>query len=41
MRVCMDGFQREFIDEQQDMYAIAFSQNIIPHSKHVFLITKF
>ena len=29
MRVCMDGFQREFIDEQQDMYAIAFSQNIL------------
>lgn len=38
MRVCMDGFQREFIDEQQDMYAIAFSQNILTGRWKYFIL---
>jgi DNA-binding HxlR family transcriptional regulator len=38
MRVCMDGFQREFIDEQQDMYAIAFSQNILSGRWKYFIL---
>ena len=27
--MCKDGFQRKFIDEKEDMYAIAFTQNIL------------
>ena len=38
MRVCMEGFQREFIDEQQDMYAIAFSQNILSGRWKYFIL---
>ena len=38
MRDCMDGFQREFIDEQQDMYAIAFSQNILSGRWKYFIL---
>lgn len=29
MKVCIDGFQRNFINEEQDMYAIALTQNIL------------
>ena len=38
MRVCNDGFQREFIDGQQDMYAIAFSQNILSGRWKYFIL---
>lgn len=38
MRVCQDGFQREFMDEQQDMYAIAFSQNVLSGRWKYFIL---
>ena len=29
MKICKDGFHREFIDEREEMYAIAFTQNVL------------
>jgi DNA-binding HxlR family transcriptional regulator len=28
-RICKDGFEREFIQEQREMYGIAYTQNIL------------
>ncbi|MDQ0208658.1 hypothetical protein J2S05_003470 [Alkalicoccobacillus murimartini] len=29
MKVCNDGFERDFIEGKTDMYAIAFTQNVL------------
>ena len=34
----MDGFQKEFMNEQQDMYAIAFTQNILSGRWKYFIL---
>ncbi|MEH7564242.1 transcriptional regulator, partial [Priestia megaterium] len=28
-RICKDGFEREFIREEREMYGIAYTQNIL------------
>nr|WP_318840724.1 winged helix-turn-helix transcriptional regulator [Paenibacillus sp. BJ-4] len=38
MKVCKDGFQREFIDEKRDMYAIAFTQNVLSGRWKYFIL---
>jgi DNA-binding HxlR family transcriptional regulator len=38
LKVCKDGFQREFIDEKRDMYAIAFTQNILSGRWKYFIL---
>ncbi|MFM9281992.1 winged helix-turn-helix transcriptional regulator [Paenibacillus jiagnxiensis] len=38
MKVCKDGFQREFIEEKGDMYAIAFTQNILSGRWKYFIL---
>ncbi|MNC16993.1 HTH-type transcriptional activator HxlR [compost metagenome] len=38
MKVCNDGFQREFIDEMRDMYAIAFTQNVLSGRWKYFIL---
>ncbi|MEH7340520.1 transcriptional regulator, partial [Priestia megaterium] len=29
VKICKDGFEREFIREQREMYGIAYTQNIL------------
>ncbi|WIM38198.1 winged helix-turn-helix transcriptional regulator [Paenibacillus sp. PK4536] len=38
MRVCKDGFQREFIEDKSDMYTIAFTQNILSGRWKYFIL---
>lgn len=38
MRVCKDGFQRDFIEEQSEMYAIALTQNILSGRWKYFIL---
>ncbi|MEK3685059.1 winged helix-turn-helix transcriptional regulator [Paenibacillus sp. FSL R10-2736] len=38
MRVCNEGFEKEFIDEKRDMYAIAFTQNVLSGRWKYFII---
>lgn len=38
MRVCNDGFEQEFMDEKSDMYAIAFTQNVLSGRWKYFIL---
>jgi len=38
MRVCNEGFEQEFIDENSDMYAIAFTQNVLSGRWKYFIL---
>ncbi|WP_127539981.1 winged helix-turn-helix transcriptional regulator [Paenibacillus illinoisensis] len=38
MRVCNEGFEQEFIDEKSDMYAIAFTQNVLSGRWKYFIL---
>jgi len=38
LKICKDGFHREFIDEKEDMYAIAFTQNILSGRWKYFIL---
>lgn len=38
MKVCIDGFQRDFINEERDMYAIALTQNILSGRWKYFIL---
>jgi len=38
MRVCLDGFWPEFIEEQQDLYAIVLTQNILSGRWKYFIL---
>ncbi|WP_138751335.1 winged helix-turn-helix transcriptional regulator [Paenibacillus sinopodophylli] len=38
MRVCNDGFDKAFIDEKRDMYAIAFTQNVLSGRWKYFIL---
>lgn len=38
MKVCIDGFHRDFITEERDMYAIALTQNILSGRWKYFII---
>lgn len=38
MRVCNDGFDQEFINGKGDMYAIAFTQNVLSGRWKYFIL---
>lgn len=38
MRVCNGGFEKEFMDDKREMYAIAFTQNILSGRWKYFII---
>ncbi|WP_310832692.1 winged helix-turn-helix transcriptional regulator [Paenibacillus pedocola] len=38
MRVCNEGFDKEFMDEKKDMYAIAFTQNVLSGRWKYFIL---
>lgn len=38
MRVCNEGFDKEFMDENRDMYAIAFTQNVLSGRWKYFIL---
>lgn len=38
MRVCNDGFDQEFINGKSDMYAIAFTQNVLSGRWKYFIL---
>lgn len=38
MRVCNEGFEQEFIDGNSDMYAIAFTQNVLSGRWKYFIL---
>lgn len=38
MRVCNEGFDKEFMDEKRDMYAIAFTQNVLSGRWKYFIL---
>lgn len=38
MRVCNDGFEQQFMDELSDMYAIAFTQNVLSGRWKYFIL---
>lgn len=38
MRVCNEGFEQEFMDEKSDMYAIAFTQNVLSGRWKYFIL---
>lgn len=38
MKVCKDGFQREFIEDNNEMYAIAFTQNVLSGRWKYFIL---
>ena len=38
MRVCNEGFDQEFINDTRDMYAIAFTQNVLSGRWKYFII---
>lgn len=38
MRVCNGGFEKEFIDDNRNMYAIAFTQNVLSGRWKYFII---
>lgn len=38
MKVCNDGFERKFIEEKSDMYAIAFTQNVLSGRWKYFIL---
>lgn len=38
MRVCNEGFEQEFIDGKSDMYAIAFTQNVLSGRWKYFIL---
>lgn len=38
MKVCNDGFERKFIEEKNDMYAIAFTQNVLSGRWKYFIL---
>lgn len=38
MKVCKDGFQREFVNDLTDMYTIAFTQNILSGRWKYFIL---
>lgn len=38
MRVCNSGFEKEFIDDNRNMYAIAFTQNVLSGRWKYFII---
>ncbi|MFS0855870.1 MULTISPECIES: winged helix-turn-helix transcriptional regulator [Paenibacillus] len=38
MRVCNEGFDQNFMDENKDMYAIAFTQNILSGRWKYFIL---
>ncbi|MEK5446137.1 winged helix-turn-helix transcriptional regulator [Paenibacillus sp. FSL R7-0331] len=38
MRVCNEGFEQDFINEKSNMYAIAFTQNILSGRWKYFII---
>lgn len=38
MRVCIDGFYKKFINEEREMYAIAFTQNVLSGRWKYFIL---
>ncbi|MNB67304.1 HTH-type transcriptional activator HxlR [compost metagenome] len=38
MRVCNEGFDKEFINEKSEMYAIAFTQNVLSGRWKYFIL---
>lgn len=38
MKVCIDGFHKKFIDEEREMYAIAFTQNVLSGRWKYFIL---
>lgn len=38
MKVCIDGFHKNFINEERDMYAIAFTQNVLSGRWKYFIL---
>lgn len=38
MKVCIDGFHRDFINEEREMYSIAFTQNILSGRWKYFIL---
>lgn len=38
MKVCIDGFHRDFFNKEQDMYAIALTQNILSGRWKYFIL---
>lgn len=38
MRVCNEGFDKEFMEKKRDMYAIAFTQNILSGRWKYFIL---
>ncbi|AIQ48663.1 HxlR family transcriptional regulator [Paenibacillus sp. FSL R7-0273] len=38
MRVCIEGFEKEFIKDKRNMYAIAFTQNVLSGRWKYFII---
>jgi len=38
MRICLEGFWPEFIEEQEDLYAIAFTQNVLSGRWKYFIL---
>lgn len=38
MRVCNEGFDQDFIDGKSDMYAIAFTQNVLSGRWKYFIL---
>lgn len=38
MKVCIDGFHRKFIEEEKEMHAIAFTQNVLSGRWKYFIL---
>ncbi|QOS76728.1 helix-turn-helix transcriptional regulator [Paenibacillus sp. JNUCC31] len=38
MRVCNEGFEQEFMEKKSDMYAIAFTQNVLSGRWKYFIL---
>lgn len=38
MKVCNEGFDKEFMDDKRDMYAIAFTQNVLSGRWKYFIL---
>ena len=38
MKVCIDGFNKDFINKEKDMYAIALTQNILSGRWKYFIL---
>ena len=38
MKVCIDGFHKKFIEEEREMYAIAFTQNVLSGRWKYFIL---